>query len=478
MDRASGVLAHITSLPGSYSSGGFSFEEAKHFIDFLADSGFSWWQVLPFGPVDTFHSPYTPVSAFGGNPYFVDPEALFSEGLISEASLARQRQKSPYLCEYGRLERERIALLAEAAENYRDREKVRVFLAENPRLEEFCVFMALKDKNGGLPWTEWKEKRPDEERLFLWEFIQYVFFHQWEKILTYAHSRGVKVIGDVPFYMALDSADVRSHPEQFRLLDGIRPEAVAGVPPDYFAKDGQLWGNPLYNWTAMEQDGFSWWRSRMRQMYSLFDGVRLDHFRGMESYWAVPYGAKTAREGRWEKGPGMHLTDAIRQEAGEKLVIAEDLGEITPEVVKLRECSGFPGMRVFQFAFLSHDGPHMPHRYMENCVAYTGTHDNNTLLGYLWETAPSLRSEIMRYCGYDGDDWDQHGCAAIVRTLLESSAGLVMFPIQDLLGYGSDTRLNRPGTTEGNWAYRVTREQIDSLDRSRLRSLNALYRRI
>ena len=284
------------------------------------------------------------------------------------------------------------------------------------------------------------------------------------------------IIGDIPIYVAYDSSDVWANKELFQLDKNYRPEAVAGVPPDYFCEDGQLWGNPLYDWKRMKRDGFAWWRARMVFMLELFDGVRIDHFRGLESYFSIPANEKTARNGVWKKGPGMALIRALREVAGDKLVIAEDLGDITPAVRKLVNDSGYPGMRVLQFAFLGDQNSwHLPHNYENNCVAYTGTHDNNTLLGYVWELDEATRRRLMDYCGFAGD-WD--ACYnAILRTMFASAAGLLILPVQDLLLYGSDTRLNTPGKSDGNWGYRLTREQVLGAPMEKFAAWNNLFAR-
>lgn len=474
-ERKSGVLMHISSLFGEYSSGSFG-DEAKYFIDFLADCGFSYWQVLPFCMVDQCNSPYKSYSAFGGNPYFVDLTRLCDKGLINSRELEESRQHTPYVCEYDRLRTERIDLLKAAASRVRERDIVDEYIDKRPQLKKLCEFMALKAANDDKPWYEWTCNTPDEEDLFAWRFIQYEFFTQWEDIRSYAHSRGVSLIGDIPIYVSLDSCDVWSNREQYLLDDSGMPSAVAGVPPDYFCADGQLWGNPLYDWQIMKKDGYKWWRERIGHMSQMFDAVRIDHFRAIESYWAVPSGAETAREGRWFRGPGMELIDAIKEAAGDTQIIAEDLGDITKEVQSLVEESGFPCMRVFQFGFLSlEDSTHRPHNYPYNCVAYTGTHDNNTLLGYLWELDSSLKDNMLKYCGHSGS-WES-GIGSIIRTLYASHAKLCILPIQDLLGYGSDTRLNTPGRADGNWQYRITKEQLDSIDRVSFKNLNTLYSR-
>lgn len=474
MARASGVLMHITSLWGRYGSGGFG-PEAFEWIDFLSENGFAYWQVLPFGIPDGYHSPYSSCTAFGGNPYMIDLEQLYREGLITREELDRQEQTQPYLCEFDRMAKPRLALLYGASQRVKDRSEIIKYIAENPQIESLCRFMALREQNGGKPFARWNITQPDATLVFAWQFIQYTFFAQWARVHAYANEKGVSIIGDVPIYVGADSADVWANPEQFRLDDNGHMTDVAGVPPDYFAQDGQLWGNPLYDWEKMKKDGFDWWQQRLKHLFSLFDGVRIDHFRGLEAYWAVPAGAKTAREGKWIKGPGMEFCKIIRRLAGDKLVIAEDLGEITPEVYELVEESGFPGMRVVQFGFLSEESLHRPCNYPKNCVAYSGTHDNNTLLGFLWEMDAPTRDWVLEYCGHVGS-W-QDGCASIVRTLFESSADTLILPVQDLLGFGADTRMNTPGKAQGNWCYRVTKEQFRTLDGARFKRLNALYGR-
>ncbi len=381
MDRKSGVLMHISSLFGDYSIGGFG-DEAKYFIDFLAECGYSYWQVLPFCPSDECNSPYKSPSAFAGNPYFINLEQLRNKGLLTDSELEQQKQNTPYACEYERLFNERLSILKSASARVTDRAEIKNFISQNPYLENFCRFMALKTANDNVAWYVWETENYNDDNLFMWEFIQYEFFSQWSKIKKYANSKGIKIIGDIPIYVDLDSSDVWADKHLFMLDEKNKPSSVAGVPPDYFSSDGQLWGNPIYNWAAMEKEDFRWWRHRIAHMTNMFDGIRIDHFRGIESFWEVPGDAKTAKEGKMTKGPGMKLINAIKEECGNALIIAEDLGLITDEVVKMVEESGFPGMRVFQFGFLSDaDSSHLPHNYPQNCIAYTGTHDNNTLLG-------------------------------------------------------------------------------------------------
>ena len=467
---------HISSLHGDFSIGSFG-DEAMEFIDFISDMGFKWWQVLPFCMVDECNSPYKSYSAFGGNPYFVDLKTLVREGLLTEDEINAYRQSQPYSAEYVRLYHTRCDVLMLASKRVKNRTEIEDFIENHVYLKQFCEFMALKKANGEKAWCDWDTFETDPDVLFMWKFIQYEFFMQWAQIKIYANSKGVKIIGDIPIYVSYDSADVWANKELFNLDGNGRPNCVAGVPPDYFSKDGQLWGNPLYNWDLMAQDGYKWWLDRLRHMFSMFDGVRIDHFRGIESYWSVPGDAATAREGKWVKGPGKSFVDAVNAIKGDKLIIAEDLGEITEDVTELVKYSGFPGMRVFQFGFLSDaDNPHMPHNYNENTIAYTGTHDNNTLLGYVWELDDERRRKMLEYCGYTDPDWNR-GYDSILRSIYVSNAALAVFPIQDILGYGSDTRLNIPGKADGNWQFRITRDQLMGIDREKFKKFNAMYAR-
>ncbi len=476
MKRSSGVLMHISSLYGDYSIGSFG-EEAKRFVDFLSDTGFTWWQVLPFCMVDECNSPYKSYSAFGGNPYFVDLKKLFEKGLLTGEELAGCRQNQPYSCEFARLYNTRGEVLMKASKRVDNRAAIEEFIENHKYLKQFCEFMAHKSANGEKAWNEWQTDEIENDILFMWKFIQYEFFMQWAEIKIYANSKGIKIIGDIPIYVSYDSADVWANKEMFMLDGDNKSKCVAGVPPDYFCEDGQLWGNPLYNWEFMENDGFSWWIDRIRHMFSMFDGVRIDHFRGIESYWSVPGNAKTAREGEWKKGPGKKFVDVINAIKGDKLIIAEDLGDITEDVTELVKYSGFPGMRVFQFGFMGdYDNPHMPHNYNQSCVAYTGTHDNNTLLGYVWELDENTRRQVLDYCGYTDADWNR-GYDSILRAVYASNALMTIFPIQDLLGYGADTRLNIPGKADGNWQFRITCDQLNSIDKEKFRHFNHIYRR-
>ena len=479
MTRASGVLMHVSSLHGEYSIGSFG-KEAEQFIDFLAEGGFSYWQVLPFCMTDECNSPYKSYSAFGGNPMFLDLPTLFEKGWLTAEELAAAKQATPYVCEYDRLSKERVALLQRAASRVTppERQRVLTFIEEHRELAQAAEILAQREKNGNRIWHEWTESTPDADTLFFWQFVQYEFFTQWQRIKTYANERGIRVIGDVPIYVSLDSADVWANTDQFQLDQENYPTCVAGVPPDYFSEDGQLWRNPLYNWKKMRADGYAWWRRRIEYMLTLFDGVRIDHFRAFASYWSVPADAETAKSGKWVKGPGRSLIDAIREVAGDRLIIAEDLGDITPDVTALLKYSKLPGMRVFQFGFLGDkDSPHLPHNYPKNCSAYTGTHDNNTLLGYVWECDDETRKHVLSYCNCPAEDWSR-GCEMIIKTMMASHADTVIFPIQDIFVYGADTRMNTPGTASENWQYRITGDQLGAVDRNKFRYLNELYGRV
>ena len=475
--RQSGMLMHISSLYGEYSVGNFG-KPAYEFIDFLRDVGFSVWQVLPFTVTDSYNSPYKSYSAFGGNPFFVDPETLFEEGLLTRAELDGAKQETPYAAEYDRLRKERFALLARASGRVKDRAAIDAFLAAHPHIDSFCRFMTLREQNGKKAWQDWTQHEiTDFETLRTWQFIQYAFFTQWAKVKAYANGKGIRIIGDLPFYVSDDSCDVWEDPGLFDVGPDGRPTKVAGVPPDYFAADGQLWGNPLYNWEAMAKDDYAWWRARMDHALTMFDGVRIDHFRAVEAYWSVDATETTARNGVWRKGPGMALVNAIKRGHEDKLIIAEDLGDITDEVRALVEESGFPGMRVFQFAFLDDgDSLHLPHNHIPNCVCYSGTHDNNTLFGFLWESDEAVRRRALDYCGFPGGDWGG-ATPLLLRAVFASPAKLAIIPVQDFLMYGSDTRINTPGVAEGNWRYRITREQLLRADLDYFRALHRIYKR-
>ena len=477
MNRQSGVLMHVSSLPCKYGCGGFG-KSAYDFIDLLYRGGFTVWQVLPFSVPDEHGSPYKAISAFAGNPYFIDLDLLCLKGLLTRGEVENAVQSQPYLCDFDRLSEERMKLLRTASKRVSECERIKIndFISGSPDLDNYCVYMALKSANGGRDWREFlPDILPDEEEIFLHRFIQHEFFTEWMQVKAYANEKGISIIGDMPIYVDTDSSDLYFGKENFQLDENGRPERVAGVPPDYFSPDGQLWGNPLYDWDYMKKDGYSWWIRRIKWQLTLFDGVRIDHFRAFSEYFSVDARETTAINGKWCQGPGLEFVQLLKEAAQGKLIIAEDLGDIDEKVVKLLKDSSLPGMKVFQFAFLGENTPHMPHNYPENCVAYSGTHDNNTLLGYLWELDDATRAYMLEYCNHR-DDW-KSGTLSIIKTILASHASRVIFPIQDILGYGSDTRMNRPGIADGNWQYRVTDEQLASVDTSFWHRLNKMYGR-
>ena len=464
MKRKSGILMHPSTLWGEYSIGSFG-RAGYEFIDFLCECGFSVWQTLPFCMTDEFNSPYKSPASFSYNPYFIDLPTLNELGYISDSELCGARQSGEYRCEFERLNKERVPLLLKAARtalsDTRVREKSLSFASLNPRISAVAEFLS--------------KGRTDlyEE----WCFLHYEFYREWQALKGYANERGIEIAGDVPIYVCEGSSDVWEEPENFLLDENGYPTSVAGVPPDYFSTEGQLWGNPIYNYAYMQRSGFSWWRERIRSAFSLFDILRIDHFRGFESYYSIPKG-KSARSGEWKRGPGAALVSAIVEESRGRMLIAEDLGVIDSSVRALTDKFSLPGMRVFEFAFLDGgESEHLPHNYINNSVAYTGTHDNNTLLGYLFECSAEERGRIFDYCGYGGSDIDG-ALPYIIRTMAASSAGTVIFPIQDILGHGSDTRMNTPSVASGNWGYRITRGQLDSVDRKAIYHLFKTYGRI
>ncbi len=466
---------HISSLPGEYGIGSLGYE-ARSFVDMISRAGFTYWQVLPLSGTDECNSPYKSVASFGGNPYFIDLQLLYEEGLLTKEELGTARQNTEYAAEYDRLRAERLPLLKVAAARVLDRTPIIEYIDARPHLSSVAHFNALAEANGTDEWQRWQISECDIDTLFAYQFIEYEFDRQWHNLKAYANAHGVKVIGDLPMYVALSSADVWAEPTQFLLDDGGYPTEVAGVPPDYFAKEGQLWGNPLYNWQRMKKDGYGWWKRRIEHALDMFDGVRIDHFRALESYWSVPANAASAKSGRWVKGPGRRLVDLIRRTAGDKLIIAEDLGDITDEVRRLVNYSRFPGMRVLQFAFIGEGSIHLPHRCSEETIVYTGTHDNNTLLGYIWEADDATRARLFEYVGADGDDWS-YACEKVIRTLMASRARTVILPMQDILGFGADTRMNTPGRADGNWGYRVSRSAMVRFDIDKWKRINRIYER-
>ena len=494
MNRCAGVLLHISSLPGKFGIGTLG-EGAYKFVDFLEQCGFGAWQILPIGPCDSFNSPYAGGSSFAGNIFFIDPYILFKKGLLTEEEASSCISEDRYTSKYDflRSTRENIFYRAFLRLSEKELQQVRLFEKKNIWVKDYALYCAIKRENGGKPWYEWGELKYKDSpsaanaaeslkhQILFYEFLQYEFYSQWRTLKEYANKKGIGIIGDMPIYPALDSADVWAEPDCFSLNGDLIPEEGAGVPPDYFCEDGQNWGNPLYNWEKMEKNGYSYWTDKLLNALSLFDSVRIDHFRAFEKYWAVPAG-KSAKDGAWKKGPGMKLFRKLKEKTPGAEIIAEDLGLIDDDVRCLLRESGFPGMGVMQFAFIDgDDNPHLPHNYSKKTVAYTGTHDNNTILGWLWESDAAARAYALDYCGFQGD-WGEGGAESyvirsVIRTLLRSSALCAIVPMQDLCGFGADTRMNRPGTPEGNWEFRLTEEAMASVDTFFYKELNSLYKR-
>ena len=495
--RSAGVLLHITSLPGPFGTGVLG-EEAAAFVRQLTEMHFHYWQVLPLCPVDANGSPYCSFSAFAGNLSLIDPRKLQAEGLLTEAEVRENvYDGSVYTASHAFALEHRICALKKAFARRTDdhRALAALFAEQNPWVRDYALFMALKDANGQKPWWKWPKEQADaaqakkltdvySEEIAFYIFAQYIFFTQFRALKEYANSRGVFLIGDMPIYVSLDSVDVWSNRSLFEMdKETFSPARVAGVPPDYFSEDGQLWGNPLYDWKAMKKTGYAWWIDRIRHAGKLYDRVRIDHFRAFASYWAIPFESKSAKVGVWEKGPGMALFNAVKKALPDVDIIAEDLGIFGEDVVQLLSDSGFPGMRVVQFGFdPGGDSTHLPHNYPKNCIAYLGTHDNNTLLGWLWDAVPAERDYALRYCCFGGREWGEGGfysgsCRAIIETVWRSSADTAIVAVQDMCGFGKDARMNIPGTMGENWTWRISADALSMIDQNYYRQINDIYRR-
>ena len=501
-ERASGTLLHPTSFPGPYGIGDIG-PAALEFVDFLASAGCTLWQVLPLGPTGYGDSPYQCFSAFAGNPYLVSPDALLEDDLLHANDLANLPDFPTQTVDYGAVIPWKLNLLDRAYTRFQTAGSVKLrrafddFRREHSAwLDDFARFMALKEYFGGGAWTGWPApyRRRDPEALAAFAaehatdierqaFRQFLFFRQWQKLRAYAHKRGITLIGDIPIFVAHDSADVWAHPELFYLGDDGRPTVVAGVPPDYFSPTGQLWGNPLYRWEVHAQDGYAWWLSRFRAVLSMVDLVRLDHFRGFAAYWEVPGDAETAENGRWAPGPGAEFLAVVRDALGDAQtpvsrglpIIAEDLGVITEDVETLRRSFDLPGMKILVFAFNGDPkNVFLPHNYARDCVVYTGTHDNDTVLGWYRRVSASERDFARRYLSRDGSDisWD------LIRAAWSSVAAFAIAPMQDLLGLDNAARMNYPGNPSGNWGWRMPPGALDEFLRARLYENNLLYGRL
>jgi 4-alpha-glucanotransferase len=502
--RSSGILLHPTSLPGRFGVGDLG-DEAHAFVDFLAASGQSLWQVLPLGPTGFGDSPYQCFSAFAGNTLLVSPARLVGDGLLGADDLERAPSFPDERVDFGKAIEFKNALLRKAFERFKQTadQNLRAYFEHFSHqasgwLDDYALYRALKDAQGGKAWNEWEpafaRRDPSalaaarerlRDQIDAQKFYQFLFFRQWAALKAYAHERGVKLVGDIPIFVARDSADVWMNPDQFKLDRGGNPLVVAGVPPDYFSATGQLWGNPIYNWDRMLQDGFRWWIERVRATLETFDIVRVDHFRGFAASWEIPGGDKTAERGRWVEVPGRELFSAIKNALGELPIIAEDLGVITPDVEALRDGFGLPGMRILQFAFGGDTrNLDLPHNYIKNCVVYTGTHDNDTTVGWFTSVAGagSTRNEAqiererkfcLEYLASDGREihWD------FIRAVLASVADTAVLPLQDLLGLGTQARMNLPNSTDGNWAWRYKSDALTKELGERLKKMTELYGR-
>ena len=446
--------------------------EARHFVDFLADAGQTWWQLLPICPTSYGDSPYQTFSTFAGNPYLIDLADLRAEGLLERVEYENLNWGyESQTVDYGQMYITRYPVLKLACGRFlkSPTAEYAAFCADNSFwLDDYAVFMALKDSHGGAPWTEWEEplcrrepsaleaaKGAASAEIDFWKAVQFLFFRQWSRLKDYANGKGVRIIGDLPIYVAGDSADVWANPRQFQLDGNLLPAEVAGCPPDGFSADGQLWGNPLFDWDYMERDNFSWWVRRIGYQCKIYDVLRIDHFRGFDSYYAIPYGSPTAKNGVWRQGPGMKLFRAVEAAIGKQNIIAEDLGFLTDSVRQLLKDSGFPGMKVLEFAFDSRDGSgsdYLPHNFPRHCVAYTGTHDNETILAWM-ESAPpddvAYARDYLRMSDAEGPNW------TMMRGIWSSVADTAVVQMQDLLGLGVEGRMNEPSTVGKNWKWRA-----------------------
>ena len=488
MKRSAGILLPIFSLPSEYGIGSLG-REARSFADFLHDAGQSWWQILPVGPTGLGNSPYTSASTFAGNPLLIDLETLCAHGLLTGDDLASARLPVTDKVDYGAVYHVREPLLRKAAALAWETEggAIRAFADATPWLKEYALFEAAR-RHFGCGWCDWPDeglrrheaaaverwRRELEREVAYHTCVQYWFFTQWAALKAYVNGLGIQIIGDVPIYVSLDSSDVWSEREQF-LLDGEgRPSKVAGVPPDYFSEDGQLWGNPLYNWDAMKRDGFGWWIRRVEGAVKLFDAIRIDHFRGLESYWAIPAESDTAKVGQWEKGPGMDLLRVLTSWFSGTTYIAEDLGILTDAVHDLRNESGLPGMKVLEFAFSGPDNAYLPHHYQRHCICYTGTHDNSPLALWRQEAAPEDVAHAVEYLALTEQEGFHWG---IIRGGMSSVAELFVAQMQDYLGLSEGNRMNIPGTQGGNWTWRLLPGELSDALSVRIDRMTALYGR-
>lgn len=481
---------HISSLPSDYGIGDFG-RESYRFVDFLVKAKQKYWQILPLGVTGFGDSPYQCFSAFAGNPYFIDLDELIARGYIS-----REKVKSFLLniedkVNYGLLYFHKMDILRIAYGNAREeiKDDLELFYNENKKwLREFAVFMSLKVSNGGGSWLEWERSYKDStsrevlefeesnsEEIYFWVFTQYFFSLQWKRLKEYANKNGIKIIGDLPIYISQDSSDVWASPEFFYLDDHFFPVTVSGCPPDFFSTTGQLWGNPIYNWRKMEDDDYKWWIHRIKSSFQIYDVLRIDHFRGFEAYWEVPYGSEDAVKGKWTKGPGIKLFDRIKEALGDLNIIPEDLGLITNEVIELIDKTGFPRMKMLQSAFnVNADSDFLPHNYDKNSIVYTSSHDSTNVMGWINEINENDLNYAKSYLNLRDDEsmnW------AFIRGAWSSVAELAIAPIQDFLGLGDEARMNIPSTVGENWCYRIGKDDLTDELAERIKEMNIIYRR-
>lgn len=500
-ERSSGILLHPTSLPGPYGIGDLG-PESYRWIDWLSETGCKLWQVLPLGPTGFGDSPYQCFSAFAGNPYLISPTVLMDQGLLTQGDFQNMPEWNPRRVDFGALYEWKPSLLRKAYYSFISLQGIgkidfEKFKDENSSwLDDYALFMAIKKSYGGGAWDAWPKplrnrdvdalvdaSRSLAEEIEYQKFLQFLFFKQWNALQAYAHQRGIKIIGDIPIFVAMDSSDVWSHSELFYLDGDGKPTVVAGVPPDYFSPTGQLWGNPLYRWDIHKQDGYAWWLQRIRFALSTFDVVRIDHFRGFAGYWEIPASATTAEHGRWIPGPGSDFIQTVVSALGGDSpggtslpIIAEDLGEITPDVISLRDQFSLPGMKILQFAFSGPDNPFLPHQHKVNNIVYTGTHDNDTVCGW-YESAGDGEKEFARR--YFRKFW-QNGCEFakdLIAVAWSSISVYALAPMQDFLCLGTEARFNYPSRLGNNWEWRMVKEDIGEEVKSRIRDLNWLYLR-
>ncbi len=497
--RSSGILVHLSSLPGPYGIG--DMDSACFFLDFLEAAGQKFWQFLPTGPgCDVFgNSPYMSLSAFAGNPLFISPHLLFEKGLVQKHDLDKCPPVSEYTVDFRAVESYKNHLFAEAFKQFESHElygdDFTKFCNKQSWLDDFALFMSLRDKYEQKPWYEWPRKialhdkkalkvetSELKERVRYHKFVQFIFFEQWKRMRQAAMKKGIRLIGDIPIYVGHDSADVWANQSCFDLDSRtLMPRSVAGVPPDYFSETGQRWGNPLYRWTENRKPNeslYKWWRRRFVQIGSMVDVVRIDHFRGFASYWQIPAKEETAIKGRWVKGPGSGFFDRVKKEIKHLSIIAEDLGVITPDVEELRDKQGFPGMKILQFAFDSDDkNAYLPHNFDTiNSVVYTGTHDNDTTVGWYYDDSVPMASKdrARRYANSDGSAIHKD----FIRLAMSSVANLAIIPLQDALGFGNDCRMNMPSSTDGNWTWRCASRFLDEVVKNYLRDETQFYGRL